>query len=200
MRSTIKRVPVNILKLALLAVPVLLAAVQVPELVYDLGSGEPVTISSPDDLAAAGTSGSAYAVVEGKADFTMAFVNKTHGLTYSYFLLKGYGPGLVVRSYDRPDDESPKWQAVDRWSGRLAPIGRMPFSHTVRGIFSRSFGAEVPADGRYLATGDVPGGAGWQIAATAYSALVFAGLAWLLFFRRGRRRPAAVTPQQASRT
>ena len=169
-----KKFWLTVLKLFMLAFVGGMILVQVPELRYDLGSREPVAIESPSQLADLRPRGSTFATVAGKADIERAFVYSTHGISYSYVLVKPYDRRLVVRSFENITKE---WQQFDRFVGRLKPFRRMPFSRRIRSLFQKEFKVEIPADAYFLGRDDVPRPSAWQI-----GALIFASLLWAVLF------------------
>ena len=186
-----RRFYLTVLKLFALAAVAGMAWLQVPELRYDFSGAEPVAIAGPAELEALRGKGSVFAAVAGKGDFDKAFINKTYGLTYTYFLLKPYGAALVVRSTERVTDD---WRALDRFVGRVRSFRRMPFSRRVRRSYREQFGVEIPAGAMFLARDDVPAPSGWQIGALIFVSLLWVVLVWLFFIRR-RKEPAPVTSQ-----
>ena len=180
----------TLLKIGFLLFVGAMVLVQIPEVRYDLGPKEPVVLKGLDGLDGARITKSTFVVVEGKPDFTNAFIYKRYGLLYSYFTIQPYGMRLVVRTYDKITDE---WQALNRFVGKLRPFRHQPFHYRIRDIYDEKFQVEVPEEAYFLALDDVPRISVWQI-----GALCFASILWLcmfyfffLFKRLGRGRKVA---------
>jgi hypothetical protein len=153
---------------------------QIPELRYDLGSKEPVQITSPNDLSVERFTRSTFASVHGRVDLTKAATFAMHGVRFTYFLLEGYGPRLVVRTPEQVDEE---WSQIDTHVGRLRPYRRMPFSRSVRAGFRTHFDVEIPDDALFLARDDVPRFSGWSIGAVVFASILWCILAYFFFLR-----------------
>ena len=180
-----KRFWLGVGKVALLVFVAGMVAVQIPELQYDLGGREPVAITSPVDLGP--LEGSTYAIVAGKGDFDKAFIFKTHGVAFTYFLLEGYGDQLVVRTHERVTDD---WKELDTFVGRVRPFRRMPFSRSVRGTFRQKCQVEIGPGSYFLARDDVPHVSAWQVGAIVFAAVLWAALFYFLFVFPRRKRLA----------
>jgi len=196
MAFPVKSIALFGVKLFVMIIVTLMNFVLIPEFRYDTGPKVPVDVKAPDELSPERYAVSTFATVHGEGDFDKAFVQSKYGVPYTYFLLKGYGPALVVRTAEKVDDD---WKQLDRHVGRLRRYRRMPFSRTVRAVFMERFDEEIPANALFLARDDVPRLSGWQVGAA-----IFAGLLWLIlaymFFVRGlvrrlRRRVPAEQPQ-----
>jgi hypothetical protein len=183
MPPLIRRIAVTVAKTAALVFVAGMALLQVPELTYDLGPKQPLAVRSPVDLEAAGA-GTVFADVAGTIDADHAFVHRTHGLAWSYFLLDEYGTRLVVRSPEPLAGREEEWSRVRRHLGRLKPYAGMPFRRSVAATFREQFGVEIPADAHFLARDDVPAAGGWQVGAAVLAATVWGVLVWLFFLRR----------------
>lgn len=164
----------TLLKIGFLLFVGAMVVVQIPEVRYDLGPKEPVVLKGLDGLDDAHITKSTFVVVEGKPDFTNAFIYKRYGLSYSYFNIQPYGMHLVVRTYDKITDE---WQALNRFVGKLRPFRRQPFHYRIRDIYDEKFQVKVPEEAYFLALDDVPRISIWQI-----GALCFASILWLCLF------------------
>ena len=182
-----KRIALTFAKVLALLFPVGVVALQLPELSYDLGSRTPTPIAGPEDLKPELLGKTTFAAVTGRADPERAFVYSTHGLAYSYFNLKGYGPRLLVRTYG-PMDKN--WPGETVGLGRLKRYGRMPFSNTVSRMYRDRFGEDIPADAMFLAHQDVPALSGWQIGALVFGVLLLAVMFYGFFIWRGKLRGA----------
>ena len=184
-----KRFLITVAKLLGLAFPVVLGAVQIPELAYDLGPKSPAKITNVADLRTHADARSTFAEVTGHGDFDKAFIYKTHGQSYAYFPVKTYDGMLIVRSYEKPGkDDDAAWKRIDHWVGRLQPIKRMAFRRTISAVFRERFKVDIPADAFYLARDDTPALSGWQIAALIYAVLLFAALLYFFFIRPARKK------------
>lgn len=155
---------------------------QIPNLLYDFGPKEPVGIESAGDLSALGETDSVFASVRGKADLGRAATFSMHGVRYTYFLLKEYGPRLVVRTAETVDE---KWSEIELHIGRLRPYGRMPFSRSVRAGFRTNFDVEIPDDAFFLARDYAPRIRGWTIGAVTFAGVLWCAL-FYFFFIHGR--------------
>ncbi len=180
-----KRFWLTIVKLIVLAVVALLGYLQVPELRYDLGPKTPKVISGLDELQAQPLGRPTFATVVGEGDYDKAFVYKTHGLAYTYYLLKPYGEKLVVRTYEKVTEE---WRKIVRAVGRLRGFHRLPFSRTVRAAFKSQFDVDIPADAYFLARDDVPKLSAWQVSAEIFVIVVWVLLLYFFFLRRRKTR------------
>jgi hypothetical protein len=176
-----RRLPLTVLKLFLLAVVTMMIRVQIPELRYDFGSHEPAEVASTDDLSLERFPQPAVASVEGTPDLTKAARYATHGVPFSYFLLEGYGPKLVVRTPEKIDRD---WTDINIHIGRLRPYHRMPFSRSVRAGFQQLFDVRIPEDAFFLARDDVPRPSGWTLGAVIFASVLWCVLAYFFFLRR----------------
>ncbi|MDP6635001.1 MAG: hypothetical protein QGG42_08900 [Phycisphaerae bacterium] len=194
MAFPLKRIGLFLVKLFVMLIVTVMIMVLIPEFRYDLGPKTPVDVAAPKDLSPQRFATSTFATVHGKGDFKKAFIHSKYGVPYTYFLLEGYGPALVVRTAEKVDDD---WEKLDRHVGRLRTYRRMPFSRTVRAVFKDRFKVDIPADALFLARDDVPRLSGWQVAAA-----IFASTLWLIltyiFFVHGfvRRRKAKASPAE----
>jgi hypothetical protein len=172
-----------------------MAALQVPELSYDLGSDEPVQIDSPSELTRPEFKHSTFVSVAGRIDLDRRIEYASHGVPATYFLLEDYGDRLVVRTYERI--ESPEeWSRINRFVGRLRPIGRLPFRRGVRARFEAEYDVRIPPDAYFLGLYDVPELSGWQVGAAAFVAVLWLVLFYLFFIRRWDRPGAADGPKR----
>jgi hypothetical protein len=186
----IARIALALVKMLIMAVATLMIIVQIPELRYDLASGEPVQITAADQLSPARYAGPTLAVVHGTPDFERAAIFAKHGVQFTYFLLEEYGTALVVRA---PEPLTEEWKQIDRHVGRLRTYARMPFRRSIRAGFRSNFGVELPEDALFLARDDVPRLSGWAIGAAVFSTALWCILFYCLFIWHGtriaRRRP-----------
>ncbi|MBD3291916.1 MAG: hypothetical protein GF393_03265 [Armatimonadia bacterium] len=182
------RAVLTVLKVLALLIVIRLALLQIPELAYDLGPKTPIEIDSPDDLAPERFTGSTFVAVTGTPDLTRLVRHGRHGILFHYFNLKPFGMRLVVRSYERPTEE---WDTLTRFVGRLKPFAKQPFDGTLRERYRTEFNAEVPEQAYVLYLYDVPRVSGWQVGALIYAVLLLAGLIYIFFIRKKRRRPRA---------
>ncbi len=190
------RVFLTFLKVFLLLVVTAMIRFQIPELRYDLGSKTPIQVASPNDLSVERFASSTFAAVHGKPDLTKAATFAMHGVPFTYFLLEGYGPKLVVRT---PEEVSEEWNQIDKHLGRLRPYHRMPFSRSVRAGFKTHFGMEIPEDALFLGRDDVPRLSGWSVGAVIFAGTLWCVLAYV-FFLRGLLDKGKPGPSQASQT
>lgn len=186
-----KRVFKTIGKIVLLCFPLVLIAVQAPELRYDLASRGPVEITSADQLDAGRLGRLTFASVIGAGNFEQAFVYRSHGVSYAYFPVEPYGPRLIVRTHQKVTDE---WRDFDRFVGKLSPIQAIPFKRSVRTVFHDRFGVEIPDDAFVLAHEDVPALSGWNVAAVCFAALLLAAMVYVFFIRRPRAKSGLTPP------
>ncbi len=192
-----KRFWLTILKVLALLFVAGMVALQVPELSYDLGSDEPVEVESPAELTSPEFKHSTFVSVAGSIDLDRRIEYASHGVPATYFLLEGYGPRLVVRTYERI--ESPEdWAAFNRFVGRLRPIGRLPFRRGVRARFEAEHDVRIPPDAYFLGLYDVPELSGWQVGAAAFAAILWLVLFYLFFIHRWERRGGASGPPGTS--
>ncbi|MEW6428491.1 MAG: hypothetical protein AB1568_10695 [Thermodesulfobacteriota bacterium] len=182
-------------KIAVLSLVAHMAALQIPELAYDLSDRTPTEIASPEDLAGIIPGRPVFVAVHGRADFGDAFSYQRYGLTFTYFTLKPYGRRIVVRTHDRVTDE---WTMLDRFLGKLRPFAAQPFSYRIEEIFRDRHGVRIPADAYFLALDDVPELSGWQVGAILFSTLLWGVLCYLFFFYRGTLFQRAVPPKGRS--
>ncbi len=178
----IRRIFLIFLKVFLMLVVTAMFRFQIPELRYDFGPKEPVQITSPNDLSVDQFAQATFASVHGTPDLSKAATFAMHGVRYTYFLLEGYGPKLIVRTAEQVDEQ---WSQIQVHMGRLRPYRRMPFSRSVRAGFRKHFDLGIPEDAMFLARDDVPRLSGWSI-----GAVIFASVLWLIlayfFFLHGR--------------
>lgn len=186
------RILLTILKIFLMLVVTAMIRFQMPELRYDLRSGEPVQITSPNDLSVERFSRSTFASVHAKADLTKAATFAMHGVRFTYFLLEGYGTELVVRTPEQIDEE---WNLIDTHLGRLRPYRRMPFSRSVRAGFRMHFDVEIPEGAMFLARDDVPRFSGWSMGAVIFASVLWCVLAYFFFLRKPLARRISSPPQ-----
>jgi len=158
--------------------------VQIPELLYDLGSRIPVIVSGPDDLSVRNISSATFVSIKGEPDFEKAFVYKRYGLSYTYVNIKPYGMRLIARTYEPVTDE---WKGLDRFLGKLRPFKRQPFHYRIRDIYKDKFQASVPEDAFFLALDDVPRLNGWQIGAFIFACVLWAAMFYLFYIYRWKR-------------
>ena len=174
MYNLIKKYLLILLKVSALGFIGAMIAVQVPELLYDLGSNAPVSISGPEALTKTRFPSTTFVSIKGKPGFEQAFIYKRYGLSYTYFNIEPYGMRLVVRTYEKVTDE---WKTLKQFLGKLQSFERQPFHYKIRDIYKEKFQADVPENAFFLALDDVPRLSGWQVAA-----IIFASLLWLLMF------------------
>ena len=177
-----KRLGLFILKVLVLIVVAITAFNQLPELRYDLGPKQPITIKGLEDLAAGRFRKSTFVAVHGSPNFAKAFTYSRYGLTFTYFNIKPYDLNIVVRTYDRVTAE---WTKLDRFLGRLRPFEKQPFSYHVRDIYQERMQVEIPEGAYFLALDDVPKPSGWQFSAVGFAALLWLVMFYLFFFHRG---------------
>ncbi len=177
----LRRLPLTVLKLFLLAVVTMMIRVQIPELRYDFGPREPVEVASVDDLSLERFPLPTVASIHGKPDLTKAAAYATHGVPFSYFLLDGYGTKVVVRT---PEKIDPAWADISVHIGRLRPYHRMPFSRSVRAGFQQLFDVHIPDDAFFLARDDVPQPSGWTLGAVIFASILWCVLAYFFFIHR----------------
>ncbi len=184
-------------KLLAMAFPTLLLVVQIPEMQYDLsGGGRPVEIATPEQLAGGRSSRATFAAVSGKIDFDKKLSHTTYGLAFTYFTLEGYGESIIVRTYNKVDDN---WSGRDRFEGKLRPYNDMPFSRTVRAMFRERCGLAIPPGAFFLAHEDVPDLSGWNVGAVIFSTVLWATMFYFFFLRRRKgsgkvNAPASIHP------
>ena len=185
------RVILTCIKLFLLLVVTAMIKFQIPELRYDFGTKEPISIESLDELSAARSARSVFASVRGKADFTKAATFSKYGVRYTYFLLTEYGDKLVVRTLEEVGED---WAQIDFHVGRLRPYDRMPFSRSVRAGFRKHHDVSIPEDAFFLGRDDTPRPNGWSIGAVIFASVLWCVLVYF-FFIHGR----IFTPQGTRR-
>jgi hypothetical protein len=189
-----------VLKLLALAFVGAMILVQLPEIRYGLGSQAPVAVAGPHELSLARFPRATFVLIQGKPDFTKAFVYRRYGLSYTYFNLEAYGMRLVVRTHRTVDGE---WRELDRFLGKLRPFRYQPFHYRIRDIYGEMFAAPVPPDAFFLALDDVPRLSGWQVGAVIFAALLWVAMFYMFFFfRRGKQAapgPAAAVDNQPAR-
>lgn len=98
MTFPLKRVALIVVKVFVMVIVTRMATVLIPEFEYDMGPKTPIDIASPQDLSPERFARSTFVTVHGRGDFKKAFVYARYGVPYTYFLLEGYGPTLVVRT------------------------------------------------------------------------------------------------------
>ena len=172
------RILLFFLKVFVLLVVTAMIKSQIPELKYDLGTKEPVSIESLADLSTLDFDRSLFVSVRGKPDLSKAATFAKHGVRYTYFLLNGYNDKLVVRSPETPNEE---WNNIDLHLGRLRPYHRMPFSQSVRAGFAQLFDVTIPDDAYSLSRDDVPRLSGWSVGAVIFAVILWCVLAYFFF-------------------
>jgi len=182
------RAILTFIKIFLLLVVTMMVRFQIPELRYDLGSKEPVQVTSPNDLSIERFAQPTFASVHGTIDPNRAATFAMHGVRFTYFLLEDYGPKLVVRTPEQIDEE---WTQIDRHLGRLKPYRRMPFSRSVRAGFRKNFDIGIPEDALFLGREDVPRFSGWSVGATIFAGVLWCVLAYFFFLHGPLRKRAA---------
>ena len=170
----VARVLLFFLKLFLLLVVTAMVRFQMPELRYDMSEKEPVHIESPEELTFERFPEATFVAIHGKADLTKAATFAKHGVRYTYLLLEGYGPKLVVRTAEEVNEE---WMPVEVHLGRLLPYPRMAFDRSVGAGFRSLFDVEIAEDAFFLGRDDVPGVSGWNL-----GAVIFACVLWCVLF------------------
>lgn len=188
----ILRIFITTAKLAALVLIAFMAWLQLPELTYDFGSKTPIEINNPSDLDPTRITGTRFVVVRGTPDFSRAFVYRRYGLDHHYFTVKPYGLRLVVRTYDKITDE---WKDFTSFVGRLRPFDSQPFSRYISAIYYERFEAKVPGDAYFLALDDVPKPSGWQVGGFILAAVIWLGLFWVFFLRKGVLRGLIAGPR-----
>ncbi|UCD50046.1 MAG: hypothetical protein JSW27_21255 [Phycisphaerales bacterium] len=184
------RVFLTFIKIFLMLVVTAMIRFQIPELRYDLGSKEPVQITSPNDLSIQRFAQSTFASVHGTIDPNRAATFAMHGVRFTYFFLQDYGPKLVVRTSEQIDEG---WTQIGTHMGRLKPYRRMPFSRSVRAGFRKNFDVGIPEDALFLGRDDVPRFSGWTIGAVIFASVLWCVLAYFFFLygRTTKRAPKA---------
>jgi len=172
-----------LLKLGVLVFVSAMIAVQVPELMYDLGPDRPFPIGNPEDLSTKRFPSATFVSVSGKPDFRNAFIYRRYGLSYTYFTLQPYGLRLIVRTHSRVTDE---WKALERFLGKLRPFRRQPFHYRIRDIYQEKFQVTIPEDAFFLALDDVPRINGWQVGALAFGSLLWFVMFYVFFLYRSK--------------
>ena len=165
---------ITLLKIFLLVFVASMVAMQFPELRYDSGSKEPVQIQRPGDLSPDRLPPKVFASIEGRPDFSKAFIQQKYGLTYTYFAVQPYGLKLVVRTFDTVDED---WKQMDRLVGKLAPFDDQPFSYRISEIYETEFQETIPENAYFLGLYDVPKIDGFQL-----GAVIFASVMWIVMF------------------
>lgn len=178
---SVGRVFFTLLKLFLLLVVTMMVKFQIPELRYDFGSKEPVSVESVDELTLERFSQATFASVKGKADLTKAATFVKYGVNFTYFLLEGYGNKLVVRTSEPIGED---WAGIEFHVGRLRPYRGMPFSRNVRAGFRQYFDIGIPEDAFFLGRDDVPRPSGWSVGATIFAGVLWLVLAYVFFVHR----------------
>ena len=195
MAFPVKRIALLLVKLFVMVIVTGMNFILIPEFRYDTGPKTPVDVKTPAELSPERYAVSTFATVHGEGDFDKAFIQSQYGVPYPYFLLKGYGPALVVRTAEKVDDD---WKQLDRHVGRLRRYRRMPFSRTVRSVFKERFKEEIPANALFLARDDVPRLSAWQVGAAIFAALLWLILAYMFFVHGLVRRLRGVVPAEQS--
>jgi len=185
------RIFLTLLKIFLMLVVTAMIRFQMPELRYDLSSKEPVQITSPNDLSVERFAHATFASVHGTIDLDKAATFAMHGVRFTYFLLEGYGPKLVVRTAEGIDEG---WTQIDKHVGRLKPYRRMPFSRSVRAGFRKNFDVGIPEDALFLGRDDVPHLSGWTVGAVIFAGVLWCVLAYFFFLHGPLRKRAAKAP------
>lgn len=171
----------TLLKIFVLVFIASMVAIQIPELSYDLGSKEPVRISSSAQLDPQQLGDKAFASVEGTPDFERAFIYQRYGLQYTYFVVEPYGMRMVVRSFEKVTDE---WEGMTRFLGKVVPFDDQPFSYRIEEYFQERFQETVPEDAYFLSLYDTPRVNGWQLGAVIVAVGMWALMFYLFFFFR----------------
>ncbi len=190
------RVILTCIKLFLLLVVIAMVKFQIPELRYDFGTKEPISIESLAELSAASCPRSVFASVRGKADFTQAATLSKYGVRYTYFLLEEYGDKLVVRTLEEVSED---WAQIDFHVGRLRPYDSMPFSRSVRAGYHKLHDVSIPEGAFFLARDDAPRPNGWSIGAVIFASVMWCVLVYFFFIHsriftsQGTRRQRTVT-------
>ena len=159
--------------------------VQVPELRYDLGSGEPLMIEGPQDLPAELPRRHVFVSLAGSPSFAHAFQYQRYGLNITYFTLEEYDLNVLVKTYDRVTDE---WKGFDRFVGRLGSFDGHHFSSRLRVIFQEKAGVEVPQGAYVLGLYDNPRVDGWQMGAVIFSGALWAVMFYFFFLWRRKTK------------
>ena len=188
------RVFLTFIKIFLMLVVTMMIRFQMPELRYDLGSKTPIQITSPNGLSVERFPQSTFASVQGTIDLTRAATFAMHGVRFTYFLLEGYGPMLVVRT---PEDIDEDWRQITTHLGRLKPYRRMPFSRSVRAGFRANFDVGIPEDALFLGRDDVPRFTGWSVGAMVFASVLWCVLGYF-FFLHGWLTKRAAKPAQTA--
>ncbi len=184
MVSRAGRIFITTAKVLLLAFVLVMVYIQLPELAYDIFSGDPIEIRSPDQLNEDRIGGAAFATVHGTPSVENAFVFERYGISFTYFTLEPYGVRMIVRTYDEFTQEM---RNRTEFTGKLRPFDQQPFSYSIEDILMDNFGVEVPEHSFFLGLGDVPAIGGWQIGSFIFACLLFGVLFYFFFFfRRGR--------------
>lgn len=184
--SLLTRIVLTLVKLFIMLVVTAMFLFQFPELRYDFGPKEPVSITAPDALSVEKYPVATFAAVEGTPDFSRAAVFAKHGVRFTYFLLEEYGEKLVVRT---PEEMDEQWTRITRHVGRLRPYARMPFRRSVRAGFRQQFDVGIPEDALFLGRDDVPRVSGWSVGALCLASLLW-GVLFYFFFLWKKRAPA----------
>lgn len=185
-----KRFWLTVLKLFALAYVGGMIWLQVPQLSYALGPKRPLPINSPKELASLGLDRPAFVSIAGTPDFDHAFEYPRYGLTMTYFNVREYDMMLLVRTYDKVDDD---WLKLEHLLGRLKPFDREHFARRIREIYREQFSIEVPQGAYLLALDDVPRLSGWQVGAVAVAGTAWVAMLYFFFLWR-RRRPVSPGP------
>lgn len=175
------RIFLTFIKIFLLLVVTAMIKFQIPELKYDFGKKEPVNIQSADELSAERFGRSTFVSVRGKADFTKAAIFSKHGVTFTYFLLKGYDAKLVVRTSEQVNEN---WTKIDTHLGRLCLFHRMPFSRSVRAGLRDTRKVSIPENAFFLARDDVPKPNAWNVGAVCFASILWCILFYFFFVHR----------------
>ena len=177
----IKSVFITFLGLFLVLVTTSMVYFQLPELQYDFGPTEPVMVESAEQLSEVLTGRQVFASVKGTINFDRAATFAKHGVRYTYFMLNEFDTALVVRTYDRIEED---WADINMHLGRLRRYRRMPFSRSVRAGFRQHFNITIPADAYFLGRDDVPKPSGWSVGATIFACVLWCVLVYFFFIRR----------------
>lgn len=184
-----KTTVIALLKIAALAFVGLLIVVQIPEIQYDFGPDEPLTIASPEALDALEIGRPTFVAITAAPDFSKAFIYQRYGLNYTYFMLEPYGLRVVVRTYDTVTDE---WNDLTRFVGKLRPFREQPFSRSIAAIYRERYPITIPEGAYFLALGDVPKPSGWQVGAVTFASLLWLAMCYFFFFFH-RKKSVATT-------
>lgn len=179
-----KKFWLTVLKIFALLFVAFMFVVQIPELLYDFGPKEPVSIAGPDELDADRFRRATFVTLPGKPDFDHAFIYRRYGLDYTYFIIEPYGVRLVARTYEKVSDD---WKIFEQFVGKLRPFNRQPFSYRIRQLYKERFQLDIPEKAFFLALYDVPKPSGWQIGALVFAALLWGVMFYFFFFFKWKK-------------